>query len=185
MEGSQSRMSLGNGGFTQIPCWALIQILCQHLRGSVQRAGAVAAEHKADRRFSQPCPGRTPGSWGALALPCLEQGKFLYLHFVTPRFCSVTQTIHESPAIWAAWGRLSTELSVGVVLFAHLQLPGATQRGHTLLQQGNLSVMLAWVGLSGCNPVLEFGCCCVSPCLLCQADPVCKCSSVLLFLWLC
>lgn len=118
--------------------------------GSVHRAGAVAAEHRADRRFSQPCPGCTPGSWGALASLCLEQGEFLDLHFATARFCSVTQIIHESPALRAAWGALSTELRVGVVLFAHLQLPGATQR---LFQQGNLSVMLAWVGLSGCNPV--------------------------------
>lgn len=33
VEESQSRLSLGNGGFTQILWGALIQILCQHLRG--------------------------------------------------------------------------------------------------------------------------------------------------------
>lgn len=102
-------------------------------------SAAVAAEHKADRRFSQHCP-RATGA--ALAVPLARgaarglacawsTGGLLSLHFATSRFCSVTQITRESPAIMAAWGGSSTELSVGVVVFAHLQLPGAalTARG--------------------------------------------------------
>lgn len=47
-----------------------------------------------------------------------------------------------------------------------------------------LAVPLALAGLSGCNPVQSLAAAVVSLCLVCQADPVCRGSSVLLFLWL-
>lgn len=125
---------------------------------------AVAAEHKADRRFSQHCPRATgaalavPLAHGAArGLACAwSTGGLLSLHFATSRFCSVTQITRESPAIMAVWGGSSTELSVGVVVFAHLQLPGQLSQlggqAAPLFQRGSFSVPLTRVGLSRCNP---------------------------------
>lgn len=70
----------GVWGIHTYPVFALIQILCQHLRGSVQLSRSHGCWAQGWQKVSSAlllCPGCIPGSWGCLwPCLCLEHGKF-------------------------------------------------------------------------------------------------------------